>query len=848
MKSRRRFEWLFSALLLAALSISVAYAQDQDQSAYPPPPENAPVLQDDTGQPAPQQAPQQNPQAGPNEQQGPYQQGSPQVDAPGRVARVQYMSGQVSTQPGGANDWIAASTNRPLTTADRVWTDKNSKAELNVGDGFLRMNSETSVTLTNVSDNTVQLELDQGTLEVTVRHLEKGEIYEIDTPNYAFTVMKSGTYRFDVYPNEDQSWVTVRSGYGEATGKGAAVKVTSGQQVRFSNSNSLVHTAENAPARDGFDDWVQVRDKRLDDSLSARYVSPGVIGYQDLDANGSWTANSPYGPVWTPTSVPAGWAPYRYGQWVWIAPWGWTWVDSASWGFAPFHYGRWVNWNGGWAWAPGSAGYWNPYYAPALVGWVGGPGFGVGFGWGGGWGFGVSLNFGWFPLGWGQPYYPHYCGWGHGGWYHGGGYVTGNYFHNVNVTNTHITNINNITNNYYNNNVNGMRNTNAVMRNGVTSASRLAFTSGAMVNKVGGAVPASALNNAHMLNTAGVNPTHSSVTGGQAARTTGVPRSVSSRPVVTRATPPSTRPASVESAQMGAGHNNATSFGRGATNPTTAANNAARGPMGGSSNPAARPATTGTQAARGTFGATTPTQARGTTPDNTTAGHNVPRPPSAGGGAYNASATQSSNVPRPPAANDSFARPGGNTATSTANRGSLTANNERPGAYGSTTSRPTQSYTPNRSASSAYSAPRTGAASSVPRPPANYQYHAAPAYSASANYGRPSTGGYSGANNRGYSSTPSYSQGRSYGSTPSYSQGRSYGSTPSYSGRGYSSAPSSSGRSYGSAPSYSARSYSAPHYSGGGSSHSGGGSSYHGGGGSSSHGGGGGGHSGGGHR
>ena len=117
---------------------------------------------------------------------------------------------------------------------------------------------------------TVQIELDQGTLEVTVKHLEKGEIYEVDTPNYAFTVMKSGTYRFDVYPNEDQSWVTVRSGYGEATGKGAAVRVNSGQQVRFNGGNSLQHTAMNAPPRDGFDDWVQVRDKRLDDSLSAR--------------------------------------------------------------------------------------------------------------------------------------------------------------------------------------------------------------------------------------------------------------------------------------------------------------------------------------------------------------------------------------------------------------------------------------------------------------------------------------------------------------------------------------------------------------------------------------------------
>ena len=163
-----------------------------------------------------------------------------------------------------------------------------------------------------------------------------------------------------------------------------------------------------------------------------------------------------YGSVWVPNSVQPGWAPYRYGHWAWIAPWGWTWVDDAPWGFAPFHYGRWVAWNGGWGWAPGPIGYWNPYYAPALVGWIGGPGFGIGFGFGGGWGFGIGINFGWFPLGWGAPYYPRYCGWGYGGWYHGGGWVSAGYLHNVNVTNTHITNINNITNNYYHGNFAGV--------------------------------------------------------------------------------------------------------------------------------------------------------------------------------------------------------------------------------------------------------------------------------------------------------------------------------------------------------------------------------------------------------
>ncbi len=55
------------------------------------------------------------------------------VDPSSRVAQLQYMSGEVSLQPGGVNDWVAGVINRPLTTADRLWTDKNSRAELHLG-------------------------------------------------------------------------------------------------------------------------------------------------------------------------------------------------------------------------------------------------------------------------------------------------------------------------------------------------------------------------------------------------------------------------------------------------------------------------------------------------------------------------------------------------------------------------------------------------------------------------------------------------------------------------------------------------------------------------------------------
>ena len=357
------------------------------------------------------------------------------ADPPSRVARLQYMSGEVSVQPGGVNDWVPAVVNRPLTTADRVWTDKDSRTEMHLGNAYIRMNAETSLTLTNLADQTVQVELDQGTLNLRIRHLYDGEIYEVDTPNLAFTVTKSGDYRFDVDPNGDATFVTVWKGEGVATGQGRSVDVHRGDQARFSDGDSLNYEIAGVPDFDGFDDWCRVRNERENHYQSARYVSPDVIGAEDLDDYGTWRVLPTYGAVWVPRVDP-GWAPYRYGHWVWVEPWGWTWVDDAPWGFAPCHYGRWVYYGGYWGWAPGPVAV-RPVYAPALVAWVGGSHLSISVTFGGG--SGVA----WFPLGYGEPYIPPYG-------------VSRNYFHNVNVSNTRITNITNITNNYYvtNNNTN----------------------------------------------------------------------------------------------------------------------------------------------------------------------------------------------------------------------------------------------------------------------------------------------------------------------------------------------------------------------------------------------------------
>ena len=51
-------------------------------------------------------------------------------DPPGRAARLSYLQGNVTLQPAGESEWTQASTNYVITTGDRLYTDQNSRAEL----------------------------------------------------------------------------------------------------------------------------------------------------------------------------------------------------------------------------------------------------------------------------------------------------------------------------------------------------------------------------------------------------------------------------------------------------------------------------------------------------------------------------------------------------------------------------------------------------------------------------------------------------------------------------------------------------------------------------------------------
>ena len=448
-------------------------------------------------------------------------QGQPD-DPPTRVARLGYMEGSVSFQPAGENEWVEAVANRPMTTGDKLWADKGSRAELQLGSAVIRLSENTGVSFLNLDDHTAQIQLSSGTINLRVLRLDPNDDFEVDTPDLAFTVSQPGNYRLDASEDGTSTVVNLRDGGGQATGNGQTYTLHAGQRVTFSGgTDSLNADVEDLGGPDQFDNWANGRDHRDDNSPSAQYVSRDVVGYEDLDDHGSWRDDQDYGHVWYPNNVAVGWAPYREGHWDWISPWGYTWVDDSSWGYAPFHYGRWVTVGGRWGWIAGPVNV-RPVYAPAQVVFIGG----------GGGGFGG--NVGWFPLGPREVYVPPYQ-------------VSRGYMNQVNVSNTTVntTTITNVYNNtIINNRTTNITNVNYVNRNvqgAVTVVPQRAFASAQPVARAAVAVNPQQIAGEPVSARVAVVPTQQSVLGAKAStanRVTTPPAAVMNRQVVAKRTPP----------------------------------------------------------------------------------------------------------------------------------------------------------------------------------------------------------------------------------------------------------------------------------------------------------------------
>jgi len=443
------------------------------------------------------------------------------ADPPARVGRLDYMTGAVSFRPAGSDEWAPAVPNRPLTSGDRLWTDNDSRAEMHIGSTVVRVSSQTELDFTAVDDNTLQLRLAQGSLNIRVRNLYDGQVYEIDAPNGAVTISQPGEYRVDVGPDGTATMVSVWSGNAQVSSAGSTFSVNARQQATINGVDSPTYDLTDAPAPDAWDQWCVSRDQREDNAVSAKYVSREMPGYQDLDAYGQWRYAEGYGEVWVPANEPAGWAPYHTGHWVWVDPWGWTWVDDAPWGYAPYHYGRWAYVGGGWAWIPGQIAP-RPVYAPALVVFVGGgPGPRPG---GAALVVGVGATVAWFALGPQEVYRPAYT-------------TSPTYVRQVNVTN--VTNVTNITVINNNTTVTNVEYQNRMAPGAIVATSGTAFATARPVQSAP-IVVTHEMQTAPAIGTSPpIAPTRASLavaTGSTPVRLP--PAAIESRPVVARVAPP----------------------------------------------------------------------------------------------------------------------------------------------------------------------------------------------------------------------------------------------------------------------------------------------------------------------
>jgi hypothetical protein len=380
-------------------------------------------------------------------------------DPPAEAGRISYVSGNVSIQPVTSDQWGQAYPNLPLGPGDRIFTDNDGRAEIQIGRTYVRIGPNSDVTLVDDSQFNINFGVAQGAVRLHSFGLWQRQLVDISTPNGNAEFAQQGDLRIDVIPNDGASVFTNLGQFADITAAGNyRQELDYGQSLEIAGSNPVYPQWLQPAGPDDLDAWSQDRDQRMANVASYNYVSPDIEGAADLDSSGDWQPQTDFGAMWFPRNVPADWEPYHNGHWINRDPWGWVWVEDESWGYAPFHYGRWARYNNRWGWVPGPVNV-RPVWSPALVVFAGGGGGGVG----------LSV---WFPLGPGEAYRP---------WYR----CSPRYIDRVNITNIREAPRVHVERSYVNIvNVTNVTNVTYVNRTYVTAMHQNDFASGRQVRDV----------------------------------------------------------------------------------------------------------------------------------------------------------------------------------------------------------------------------------------------------------------------------------------------------------------------------------------------------------------------------
>jgi len=292
-----------------------------------------------------------------------------QQEPPARVGRIATVSGDVQLFDTETQQWVAATRNRPFAQGERLAVGAGAAAELQVGGTALVLDSDSELAATRLDNERLLFSLVRGSVGLRMHEAELVSRLELATPEAGFLPLRAGLYRVD--RRSDGSSGSNWRGLLRATTSEQVLTVEPGRRVAFAADavGGVPQARWSSVADDAFS-VAFLRQAELAGATPA-FVSPEMTGVAELERHGSWQQHPEFGWAWSPAIVAPQWAPYRFGQWVWVQPWGWTWVDAAPWGFAPFRYGQWFWWGNRWSWAPGP-GRPRPVVVPVAPGVIGG--------------------------------------------------------------------------------------------------------------------------------------------------------------------------------------------------------------------------------------------------------------------------------------------------------------------------------------------------------------------------------------------------------------------------------------------------------------------------------------------
>lgn len=327
---------------------------------------------------------------------------------PARVGQLSFIGGAARVLLDPAIGWQPAELNLPIGARAALATEPASRLEVRIGSLGLWLAPDSQVGMSDLDDGNTVAELAHGRLVLRLRTPAAGERLAVTAEGARFVIESAGAFRAEFDARRHRFTVHVQDGSARLVLGTQELVLKENQWAAADARMQVVLEQGSGDTRVPLDDFAERRDRRNERASATGRLPPDLTGAAALDGHGSWRTDPVYGAVWYPDNLPPDWAPYRYGHWRWVAPWGWTWIDDASWGFAPSHYGRWLFLAGRWGWAPGSFGAATtprrPIYAPALVGFYGSAE-------GAPWTYSAAAPavVGWYPLAPGEVYWPAYA-------------------------------------------------------------------------------------------------------------------------------------------------------------------------------------------------------------------------------------------------------------------------------------------------------------------------------------------------------------------------------------------------------------------------------------------------------